>query len=884
MRPLKLVMSAFGSYAGVEVIDFTKVQQGLFLISGDTGAGKTTIFDAVTYALYDKTSGGQRDGNMMRSQYASAETDTYVEFTFIYRGKNYTIRRNPEYLRKGKRQKADGSVRYVKESAKVSLLLPQMVEFQGKKKDIDQKIEDIIGLDVNQFTQIVMIAQGDFLKLLHAESKERKRIFSRIFQTSIYFKIQEELKERAKQLYIALEENTRDCQREMERLEFFSDHEKRSEWEKLCMLKIPPLDEVQIMLNQICEQGKELEEKAEYQAEQFQKQTEDLNALIRRQEEINLLLTQKKEAGNKLEELEHQKVKIEELRIQMDLGTRAEKVYLKEQQFKHTMADLKQLETKMLNTKEWIKIQKKAATEAEVDVKTTREELQEKGLILQKQIVRIQDILPRYRRINKLELLYTEKAEKLGEIIKECRIFAAEYENAYHYFFEAQAGILASQLIEGEPCPVCGSSFHPQKAMALADAPDQKKVQLAKEKRDNKEQERTHAQIEFQECKSNLESEKRLLAEAAGDLWGTDERGEGKLKEKLNQVELKLKQLNENYQKKDKKYRELLEELRHKSGLLESQEKQVQDLNTKQKEEAEYFHGELKAQKFTSSDEYEKAKAWLKVREEKERYIIAYDNQYLELKTKYEMLTQQSQGKAEAAVDVNREKLKEIAGLQKIWRDKWLRLHSQNQKNQEAKDNLHRYFESKADLTTQYETVSNLSRTANGTLSGNAKLDFETYIQRKYFKQIIYAANRRLSKMTSNEFILQCRELKDLSSQGQAGLDLDVYHLVNDSVRDVKSLSGGESFMASLAMALGLADTVQNTAGAISLDTMFIDEGFGSLDDTARERALQILQELTGEKGLVGIISHVNELKEQIEWKLAVRKTEQGSHTEWVLE
>lgn len=138
--------------------------------------------------------------------------------------------------------------------------------------------------------------------------------------------------------------------------------------------------------------------------------------------------------------------------------------------------------------------------------------------------------------------------------------------------------------------------------------------------------------------------------------------------------------------------------------------------------------------------------------------------------------------------------------------------------------------------------------------------------------------------MTANEFILQCREIKDLSSQGQAGLDLDVYHLVNDSVRDVKTLSGGESFMASLAMALGLADIVQNTAGAISLETMFVDEGFGSLDDEARERAIQILKELAGEKGLVGIISHVNELKEQIEWKLAVMKTEHGSYTQWVLD
>lgn len=185
MRPVRLTMSAFGSYAGVQKIDFTKIHSGLFLITGDTGAGKTTIFDAIMYALYDRTSGGRRDGNMMRSQYASEDTDTYVEYVFSYRGQEYTVRRNPEYLRVGKRRKADGSLRYVKETAKVSLLLPDGREYQGKKRETDQKIQEIIGLDAGQFTQIAMIAQGDFLKLLHAESKERKKSSHRFPDTDL---------------------------------------------------------------------------------------------------------------------------------------------------------------------------------------------------------------------------------------------------------------------------------------------------------------------------------------------------------------------------------------------------------------------------------------------------------------------------------------------------------------------------------------------------------------------------------------------------------------------------------------------------------------------------------------------------------------------------
>ena len=440
MRPVKLTMSAFGSYADAEEIDFTKIQHGLFLITGDTGAGKTTIFDAITYALYDKTSGGKRDGNMMRSQYASEETDTFVEYTFSYRGKEYTVRRNPEYLRIGKRRMADGSPRLVKESSKVSLLMPDGREVQGKKKDIDNKIEEIIGLDVNQFTQIAMIAQGDFLRLLHAESKERKKIFSRIFQTRLYWQVQEESKEEAKQLYIRMEDNTKDCLREMERVEPYAGCDEAAKWERLLALKLPPAEEVMDVLKGICTYGKSMETEAEKEHTQLQKKAEDLNAAIRSQEEVNILLQSKEQAQKRLKELEEKKGKMEELCRQIKDGERAEKVLVKEEQYKRTSVEAKRLKEVAGQTKDWMEEQTAVLEVREKELQQLEKELQEKEPVLQKQILRLKDILPKYAGIRKLEEQYNKQLKKMEHVLEECRTASADYRESTSSFLRNRPG------------------------------------------------------------------------------------------------------------------------------------------------------------------------------------------------------------------------------------------------------------------------------------------------------------------------------------------------------------------------------------------------------------------------------------------------------------
>ena len=375
MRPVKLIMSAFGSYAGKTEIDFTEIPNGLFLITGDTGAGKTTVFDAITYALYDRTSGGTRDGNMMRSQYASEDTETYVEYVFSYRGQEYTVRRNPEYLRVGKRRKADGSLRYVKETAKVSLLLPDGREYQGKKRETDQKIQEIIGLDAGQFTQIAMISQGDFLKLLHAESKERKKIFSQIFQTQIYWQIQEALKEKGRDLYIALKESESDIRREMERVESEDTDQQdlADQWKELCELSMPEGEKVLEAVKNFLEYEESCGKVLKKESEELKKQSETLRMLIQKKEEKNKIFDRLEMEEKQLSILNAKKEEMETCRVQAVLGHRAEQARHLEVQALRTAKSVRQIRGEIEQITVWQKEQEKELSE----VKEKAEELEE---------------------------------------------------------------------------------------------------------------------------------------------------------------------------------------------------------------------------------------------------------------------------------------------------------------------------------------------------------------------------------------------------------------------------------------------------------------------------------------------------------------------------
>ena len=658
--------------------------------------------------------------------------------------------------------------------------------------------------------------------------------------------------------------------------------ERRDVWEQLLSLQLPPQKEVLDCVEIICQSGEAKEKSQEKKNAQEEKRADAIQMELKNRQDTNHLFELLKKTGEQLEILKGQESKAEEMRKQIHAAIRAEKAAAAEEQLQKTKAEYANLKKESRELEEKLKQQAKDLESAGA-LYQEREALSKKEEPkIQEQILRIQEILPKLKQVHSLKEQYQKSEQDMQDCMKKCQETSQRYERLYQKYFEEQAGILARELQEGEPCPVCGSCSHPKKAVLSGDAPKKEQVERAKAMRDQAEKERTEVLERFQAVKGRLESEQSMIVGFLEKEGKTEtDFDEKEAENALRKLTEDLKKLQSSFKNAQDHYQKLTQEKSRILGQAESKKSQLILWNKKVKDEEEYFRKEFQKQNFQSQEEYEQAKQWIKSREAREANLKKYETALLEVSSRYETLKQQTEGKQIAPIEKLEQELTIIREKLRLGREESMMLHTRNEINRRARKALICDFSDAEKLRSQYEMMGNLSRTANGNLSGSVKLDFETYVQRQYFRQIIHAANVRLARMTGQEFILQCRDIGSLSSQAQAGLDLDVYDLVNDSVRDVKTLSGGESFMASLSMALGLADIVQNTAGAVSLETMFVDEGFGSLDDMARERAIQILKELAGEKGLVGIISHVNELKEQIEWQLEVKKTEHGSHVKW---
>ena len=928
MKPLKLTMSAFGSYAGKNVIDFTGQQQGIFLITGDTGAGKTTIFDAITYALYNQTSGGERNGNMMRSQYAQPETETYVELEFLYRGQTYRVCRNPDY--KITKTLKNGKIREQKVPHSVELTLPDGTVFPEKKNATDAKIIEILGLTADQFSQIVMIAQGDFLKLLYTNSDERKMIFSKLFRTDIYWKIQENLRRKSMEMDERIQENDRAFEQEKSRIILLPESEEL------------PLDE-------LVERLRERLKDALKEQNLRRANVEELNKKITKYEEINKLFVSLEKIRQTGKELEARQAESKERRQQIENALKADKVLVAEQQNLRQQQEVEQsaqaiakMTETLANDQEMFETLKTQQQEAEAKQKREAADIQKKMLALEQSFPSyeaLQNARSEEQQAKKVwedlgkiseESFHKKKAgiaalkeqqKRQEQVVEQTKknweqtsLSASEsakhYEHMYEAFLKEQAGILAEHLSAGCPCPVCGSTVHPDPAKLSDHAVTELEVEQAKKTRAAAEEKRDLAYAAFEAEKT----EKQKLAQAV-------EKEEADFVLAQTIAKQQRKEAEQNYVSLQKIAEQIREKLVYPSlaeakkqyaamqKALEAAEQEIAKKRQKVSELAEAMNT-LKGQKLAEEENQKTAKK-LAVKTEKEyaklleksgfvseeTYHLAilpergrsklereekeYESQCLRQQSEQKLLEKQVSGKTYTDTTELNERLKVEKQALKEAEKTYMELHTAYENDRSVLQNCAVYLEKGKKLESEDQVIKSLSKTANGRLSGSAKIDFETYIQRQYFKQIIHEANKRLLTMSNHQFILKLKEEANTGRKTNEGLDLSVYSLVTDSERDVKTLSGGESFLAALAMALGLSDIVERSAGAIHPDMMFIDEGFGSLDAQSRQQAIEVLGELAGDSRMVGIISHVTELKEQIDHKLVVSRTDKGSRAVW---
>ena len=928
MKPLKLTMSAFGSYAGKNVIDFTGQQQGIFLITGDTGAGKTTIFDAITYALYNETSGGERNGNMMRSQYAQPETETYVELEFLYRGQTYRVRRNPDY--KITKTLKNGKIREQKVPHSVELTLPDGTVFPEKKNATDAKIIEILGLTADQFSQIVMIAQGDFLKLLYTKSDERKMIFSKLFRTDIYWKIQENLRRKSMEMDERIQENDRAFEQEKSRI-------------------IPLPESEELPLDELVERLRERLKDALKEQNLRRANVEELNKKITKYEEINKLFVSQEKIRQTGKELEARQAESKERRQQIENARKADKVLVAEQQNLRQQQEVEQsaqaiakMTETLANDQEMFESLKTQLQEVEAIKKREAADLQKKMLALEQSFPSyeaLQNARSEEQQAKKVwedlgktseESFHKKEAgiaalkeqqKRQEQIVEQTKknweqtsLSASEsakhYEHMYEAFLKEQAGILAENLSAGCPCPVCGSTVHPDPAKLSDHAVTELEVEQAKKTRTAAEEKRDMAYAAFEAEKT----EKQKLAQAV-------EKEEADFVLAQTIAKQQRKEAEQNYVSLQKIAEQIREKLVYPSlaeakkqyaamqKALAAAEQEIERKRQKVSELAEAMNT-LKGQKLAEEENQKTAKK-LAVKTEKEyaklleksgfvseeTYHLAilpersrfklereekeYESQCLRQQSEQKLLEKQVSGKTYTDTTELNEQLKAEKQALKEAEKTYMELHTAYENDRSVLQNCAVYLEKGKKLESEDQVIKSLSKTANGRLSGSAKIDFETYIQRQYFKQIIHEANKRLLTMSNHQFILKLKEEANTGRKTNEGLDLSVYSLVTDSERDVKTLSGGESFLAALAMALGLSDIVERSAGAIHPDMMFIDEGFGSLDAQSRQQAIEVLAELAGDSRMVGIISHVTELKEQIDRKLVVSRTDKGSRAVW---
>ena len=925
MRPLRLTLSAFGPYAAQTTLDLEKLGKGgLYLITGDTGAGKTTIFDAITYALYDHSSSGIREGSMLRCKYADDKIPTFVELEFEVHGVRYMVRRNPEY----QRPKARGEG-MTTEKADATLTYPDTRPPVTKAKDVTAAVQEIIGLDYNQFSQIVLIAQGQFTKLLNASTEERSRIFRKLFRTQRYAQLQERLQAEAAALNQQRTAQNAKLDSLLGGLQFSPEDPDAEALRALCAQTVPEtalalLDALTARQAAALEEAGTALQTTEAQLDKVQQQ---LGAAAQAQRLAQQLTARQAELAAARPALDAARAEadrhagdaaqLDALTAQVTQAQSALAAYdaldalCRQQTEARDAARLAAAQAQKRRTQLDSLNAALAAAETELSaladadtrllaLQTHSTQLAQRGEALAKLEQRLAECQRQAKRAHKAQESYRAAAAAQNEA-------RARQNTLERAFLDAQAGLLT----EGAPCPVCGSTHHPARALLPHTAPTQAQVEAARQAAAAADRQAQTASAAAQSALAAANEAKLSLRRDAETLLPerfTAPEGTVPLTFALmtNVLAEETAALQTAQADCATQCRQAEADCRRKAQLeadrqnktrqrpaLEQAAAEADRSAAAQNASADALEGQI-AERRAALPYPRRADAQAaldKLEADRSALRTGMDTAQRKLKQ-----AEQAVAAAEAAVDAltaqqtaaqkelparSAEELTAqqtaLTAARETLRSREKQLSAQLLPNRKTAAQYRAAAEARQTLESRWQWVSALAATAGGTLTSKQKIKLEAYIQMNYLDRILRYANTRLMQMTAGQYELE--RIGAENQRSQSGLDLGVIDHYNGTRRSVKTLSGGESFKASLALALGLSDEVQSSAGGIRLDTLFLDEGFGSLDEESLELAIRVLSGLTEGDRLVGIISHVGALKDRIDRQVVVHKARTGGST-----
>ena len=913
MRPLKLTISAFGPYANRVTLDLDRLgESGLYLITGDTGAGKTTIFDAITFALFGETSGEIRNAGMLRSKYADPDTPTEVELVFAYANKTYTVKRNPTYQRPSKR-----GTGFTTCFADATLIYPDG-HSETQISRVNRAIEEIIGLSRDQFSRIAMIAQGEFQKLLTADTKERQGIFRSIFKTGIFEQFQNSLGVKAKDLARQHELVRHSIGQHLSGIRCDSESPFSPDAELAKLGKLP-FEDVFPLIEKLIDADTNLRKNLTEEIGLTDKKIESISVRLSAADEAkknrNMLLESKKalsvseeKESYLLSSLQHETERKQELdqftsecaALENELAS-----YNDLENIEQTVASeknaLQRDDENRANISRTLTGKKAALSELQEEIRLLSDagenliKMEQHRDNLRKRISDLQglqDSLSQYdlllQSLTDAQSRFRTSQQKADKMSENARLLRLQF-NA------EQAGIMAAALTEGQPCPVCGSTHHPHKALASENAPSEAEVNRSEKEAAQQQNAANRESARASELLGRQKNMARSLIERASVLISTDNLEDLRsiLAGEFSDCRRQLSECEDNIRKET----ERISRKNELSRLIPDHEKEIQTLTEKRESLLEAISART-AKLDALSDRADSIRSGLhfpakrqaverigslrKAISDHEKKIKLLQEEYTgkkaetaEIKgqiSQLEAILKDSKEEDTAMLAADRAALTETrSALNKRHESAGIRLEA----NTTILQSIQKHSEELQELDRRYQWLNALYETASGNIKGKEKISLESYVLSAYFDRILKRATLHMIQMSSGQYDL-VRNTSPDSLRSQSGLELNVLDHFNGTERSVKTLSGGESFLASLSLALGLSEEIMETAGGIRLDTMFVDEGFGSLDDDTLRQAMRALQSLTDDHRLVGIISHVSELRSQIDNQIIVKKDRTG--------